>query len=212
MSALPKTTVAKRNRNVVVRRQPSRLPLRPFRPQNTFQTLRRRAPPLRRLVRAPAEAFITNLTNAIKISIQRPLFLATVLLSFFIIFTSIDDFDKGPLGPYFPRTSSNAFVKWVRTNEHKFFAFVAFIPVIMDAPAKLQVFVALSASTWIIIVPQFTHREYYVQAILLHLYLHLKRANDKLVIIAMASFLYFIGFFIYPKHQPTVPKSTPFSG
>lgn len=128
-------------------------------------------------------------------SANRPLFMLTFLLCAVIFLSDSTDVDKGPFAPLLPANSTNPVVVWIRANYPKFVGSLAFVPVLLDSPVHLRVPVAFAVFGWIYIVPERKAFEYLLQALLLHLYLHVPTAFAKLtlILIAAASF-YFFGY------------------
>lgn len=143
--------------------------------------------------RPRANDFTSALQRVVTSALNRPLFLATLLLSvvFLTTFTSIDE---GPISTVLPKTSTNQFVVWARTNVDKFIGGVVFLPAIVDSPARYRLTIACGVAAWIFLVPEASQKEYAIQAISLHLFIHLRNPSHRVVILILVFSAYVLGF------------------
>jgi len=147
-----------------------------------------------RRLRKTSDVFQQCLSVFVK-SANRPLFLITFLICAVIFLSDSTDVDKGPFAPLLPVNSTNPVVIWIRANYPKFVGSLAFVPVILDAPASVRIPVAFATFAWIYLVPERKSFEYLIQALILHLYLHVPTAVAKLTLILFAALTYY--FFGY---------------
>ena len=190
----------------VTRRAPvARAPAAALRaaPRGRFAAARRAlATRVRRVM--PSPFIVDDMFDAISRSFHRPLFIATLLLSTAFL-VSFKNLDEGPISRLLPKDSKNPIVIWCRANIAKFFAGVLFAPVIADVQANRRLQVLAATLLWIYVAPQAAFVEYAIQAVLLHLFLHMRTAHHRTIIFAVAFVAYFAGFLFVPHKSSQLP-------
>lgn len=129
-------------------------------------------------------------------ALSREAFVYTAIIVFVVVATDCLNFDSGPFAKYFPATSKNPLVIWMRHHAALVVGLVCFVPMIIDAPAQYQMAVAGLSLIWVLFIPQSEPKQYAAQALLAHLALHTKHTVARIVIVGIALALMFVGFLI----------------
>ncbi|APG77765.1 hypothetical protein [Wuhan insect virus 8] len=130
-------------------------------------------------------------------AISNPLVLLTIALSVGVITTHNFPQNKGFIYDTF-REKNDTISRWVVDNGQKVAGFSIFLPAVVDSPRNFRSVIALTSFLWVMVIPESSVVEYFLQALAVHTYFRLKTDNSRLTLLAIIGIAWFLGYFHIP--------------
>lgn len=143
--------------------------------------------------RGEIDAVIADVRDSLISSINRPIVLCVLSVIIMLIFTSGPNFSSGILAPFI-KSSDTAAANWIRNNTNKFTGLLVFTPAVLDLPQSIRMPVAAFVVAWVMVIPEATVYEFFLQAFLLHTFFRVRRVNTKMVTLAFMVLAYYFGY------------------
>lgn len=145
--------------------------------------------------RGEVEAVIADVRDSLVSSINRPIVLCVLSVIVMLIFTSGPNFSSGVLAPFI-KSSDTAAANWIRNNTNKFTGLLVFTPAVLDLPYSVRMPIAAFVVVWVMVIPEATVYEFFLQSILLHTFFRVRRVNTKIVTLAFMVLAYYFGYIL----------------
>lgn len=134
-------------------------------------------------------------TSAVSRAFSKPLSLVLIILAITLFISYESDKTDNLATKALDKFGNNTVTEFVRSNLVQSIAFVGYTGAITaTAPPQAQSSYLLVAGILAYLVPESNNFEYLVQAILLGLFIALKRPSDRVIICAVAALAYFGGY------------------
>lgn len=167
-------------------------------------SVRRKYASVKRVTKKVSQDFISAVQTILSTTVSKPLVLLTFVFALLFVISKDPLANGTPLSSLCPRNSTSQWVQWCRSNVAKVIGLVLFAPALVDAPARYRFFTIVSVFLWVYFVPEASSKEYAVQAVALHLFLHLKQPLYRFYVVAFAVVAYLAGYLIIEDH-PKAP-------
>lgn len=168
---------------------------RPLRPQNTlkYQNKFKSTPKARRILKHDFLTLaVSDVLKLLSTDIKQPTVVILMVIVGVFLASHKDDFESTKVGLWLKK-QKDPFFKNLYYLKDKIFGFLIFLPVIVTG-GKYKVLVATLVVAWVFVSPKNYFFEYIIEAVLLHMYLKIRRVTTRFLVLLLGLVLWFTGW------------------
>lgn len=136
----------------------------------------------------------SDIASTLTRALSNPLVLLTIALSVGVITTHNFKDKKGFIYDTF-NDKNDTISKWIVDNGQKVAGMLIFLPSVVDSPEKFRSVIALTSFLWVMVIPEASVVEYFLQSLAIHTYFKLNNNNSRLTVLAVVGIAWFLGYF-----------------
>jgi len=149
---------------------------------------------------------ITDIYSSTMSKLANPIILLSVLVIGAVVIIHKDRVDATTFGRWL--ASHKVFGETIRTHYARALGVLIFLPVLIACRRDQKLLVAGMVTIWVVIVPEASTYEYLLQAVGLHLFLTVRKANTRVLLVILVAAAYALGF-IVPHVHVSDPAAQP---
>lgn len=139
---------------------------------------------------------LSDIRNILLRAMSNSILVVLTIIMFATIISSGPAADTGIIGSFMNTTGNTTLSRWIRASPMRFYGILSFIPSVYSLPRKYSAIAAIVAFLWVIIVPEYSILEYFIQSTSLYVYFQTNRRQTKIFVVILALLAYYFGIII----------------